>query len=247
MANWRDTLLTLTNAGEHAILVTRSAVVTPDPDEDRLVVADQIVAGSVGDDLQDVALRIAQALLQAGSTGLIRHTLAGQTLIFEPVPPVRFQVAVFGASAVAKATIRLLADLPCRVDWFVDALIEGRDERPGNVTVRHAEDLTDGVKSVARGALLLIMTHDQSDDYPVVAAALRRRDLSCVLVVGTPGKRERFMADLAAEGLGPEADARLICPISATNGRRPAEIAIGAAARLLEASSLPVFLAARAA
>jgi xanthine dehydrogenase accessory factor len=157
---------------------------------------------------------------------------------------VRFQAAIFGGSAVARSTVRLLGDLPCRAEWYIEPGTDIPDSRPGNITIRVAVNLVDAVRSVTRGALLMIMTHDQSDDYALVAAALRRRDLSCVLLLGSLGKRERYVAQLAEEGLAAEAEARLICPIGITSGRRPAEIAIGAAARLLEASALPAALSA---
>ena len=240
MSDWRDTLTTLTHAGAPAILVTRIMLRSGGEDDGRLVVADQVVAGSVGDDLHEDALSIAQALLHAGATGLMRHHFHDITLLFEPVPPVRFRVALFGASAVARATVRLLGDLPCRTDWFLDAAADVPVSRPGNVTLHVEPDLAAAVALVSRGAVLVVMTDDHADDYAIVAAALARPDLSSVLLLGNAAKRDRFAARLAAAGLADAVQARLICPLGVSSGRRPAEIAIGAAARLLEASALPV-------
>jgi xanthine dehydrogenase accessory factor len=249
MPGWLETLRDLTHAGEHAILVTRTAVEVPVPTDPagspptgggRLVVSDEVVAGSVGEDLHDAAVRIAQALLLAGSTGLMRHNLHGATLLFEPVPPVRFQAALFGGGAVAQAMVRLLGDLPCRTDWFVDSDADVPASRPGNVALHVAPDLAAAIEAPPPGTLVLVMTRNHDTDYAVVSAALRRPDLPSILMLGSQRKRERFAAQMAADGVPSEVMARLICPVGITTGRRPAEIAIGVAARMLQASAMPV-------
>jgi xanthine dehydrogenase accessory factor len=83
---------------------------------------------------------------------------------------------------------------------------------------------------------VLVMTHSHQTDLLIVEAALRRGGFRYVGLIGSRTKRARFAKRLAQGGISLEAIARLICPIGVADiaGKHPAEIAIAAAAQILQ-------------
>jgi xanthine dehydrogenase accessory factor len=158
------------------------------------------------------------------------------TLLFELVAPPPWTVALFGAGHVGKALVRLLGDLSCRVLW----IDERADEFPTGVPARVHVTVSDvpeaEVAGLPPGADVLVMTHSHALDQRIVEAALSRSDLRLVGLIGSQTKRARFLSRLEHRGFGPEARARLTCPIGlpGVGGKRPAEIAVAVAAQLLQ-------------
>jgi xanthine dehydrogenase accessory factor len=156
------------------------------------------------------------------------------TILFEPIRPPDWVVALFGAGHVARAVVKLLGDLPCRLLWF--------DARPdifpeavaANTRLRHSAAPSD-VDGLPPGASVLIMTHDHGTDFLLTEAALRRPDLAFVGTIGSDTKRARFRSRLRRAGLAEAALDRLHCPIGlpGVGTKLPAEIAIAVAAQLL--------------
>lgn len=156
-------------------------------------------------------------------------------LLFEPVLPAAFCIALFGAGHVGRALVRVLEGVDCRIRW-VDARQGQFPERvPAGVRTCVASEPEAEVASLLAGSYVLAMTHSHESDYRIVEAALARPDLTFVGMIGSRSKRARFLKRLRRAGWG-DAEARLICPIgmAGVGGKQPAEIAIAVAAQLLQ-------------
>ncbi len=144
-------------------------------------------------------------------------------------------IFLFGAGHVGRALVLALAPLPFRVTW-----IDGRPDAfpkamPQNATAVRAEKPASLVADAPRGTFVLIMTHSHPIDLELCRAALARSDLPYVGLIGSDTKRARFLKRLAESGLGPEALARLRCPIGmpGIENKAPAIIAASTVAELL--------------
>jgi xanthine dehydrogenase accessory factor len=93
------------------------------------------------------------------------------------------------------------------------------------------------LEQLPAGAHVVIMTHDHAEDFALCDAALRLgQPLGSLGLIGSSVKWTRFQAQLAEMGHGPEAIARITCPIGlpAITGKDPAVIAVAVAAELLQ-------------
>jgi xanthine dehydrogenase accessory factor len=253
VSGWIAALAEAAAAGRPAVLVTvlRADGSTPRDAGAKMVVFADAFQGSVGGGhLELEALATARALLAPGAAPpapLVKEYKLGPALgqccggaaalLFEPVLPARWHVAVFGAGHVGKALVRLLAELPCAVDW-VDAR-EGEFPRELPPAVRRvvSEAPAEEVASLPAGSDVVVMTHSHALDQEIVEAALRRGgDLGYVGVIGSATKRARFTQRLEAKGFPPERIAALVCPVGVegVRGKHPAAIAIAVAAQLLQ-------------
>lgn len=145
-----------------------------------------------------------------------------------------FDIAVFGAGHVGGACVAVLSMLDCRIRW-----IDGRSDLfpaalPGNVRAVRSAHANEAVADLPAGSHLLIMTHSHPLDLDLCAAALARRDLPFIGLIGSVSKRRRFEKRLRR--LGAENIERLVCPIGidGASGKTPAEIAVAVAAQLLQ-------------
>jgi xanthine dehydrogenase accessory factor len=254
MTHWVDALAELSARGEPAVLVTvlRADGSTPREAGAKMVVSASAVHGTVGGGhLELQAIATARELLAASDGAAERPAplsrdfglgpSLGQccggavTLLFEAVLPARWRVAVFGAGHVGRAVVKLLGELPCRVDWIDSREAEFPATVPANVRPIVADAPADEVPDLAPGCDVLVMTHSHQLDLQVVEAALRRGDLPFLGLIGSRTKRARFEARLSERGFGAEALARMVCPVGipGVGGKHPAEIAIAVAAQLL--------------
>jgi len=159
------------------------------------------------------------------------------TRFVEPADERRRRLLLFGAGHVGRAIARLLPGVPIDLAWF-DSRAEARDT-PG--VARGTEDeLVATAAQADAGSAVLILTHDHALDYRLTAAALRSQ-AAFIGLIGSATKRARFLSKLEADGLNADQRARLTCPIgvAGVGGKRPAVIAIAAAAQLL-ALDLPL-------
>jgi xanthine dehydrogenase accessory factor len=83
----------------------------------------------------------------------------------------------------------------------------------------------------------LVMTHSHPLDLEICERILRRGDAVYCGLIGSLTKRRRFEKRLRELGLPQSAIDKLVCPIGVEGitGKKPAEIAIAAAADLLRA------------
>jgi len=266
MTEWIAALAELVASRRPGVLVTVLHVdgSTPRDAGTKMVVTAEGLHGTIGGGhLELSAIEIARELLAAAGRGaaasdpLARDFQLGPALgqccggvaklLFETIVPASWRVAVFGAGHVGKALVRLLSDLPCRVSWIDAREAEFPAALPAHVERVVADPPEDAVGDLPAGTDVLVMTHSHQLDYQVVEAALRRRDLGYVGLIGSKTKRARFVARLASRGVDEERIACLTCPIGlpGVGGKLPAEIAIAVAAQLLQlrAAVSPVALA----
>lgn len=259
MTDWIATLAGLAAAGTPAVLVTVVEVKGSAPREAgaKMVVTRESSQGTIGGGhLELKAIELARELLVAHAarpageeTPILRSFALGPslgqccggeaTLLFEPVLPPPFHVAVFGAGHVGKALVKLLADLPCRITWIDSRAEAFPAEMPANAAVEPTDAPEEEVAALPHESYVLVMTHSHALDLRIVERALRRPDFRYVGLIGSATKRARFVKRLALRGLAPEEIARLTCPIGIEGiaGKRPAEIAIAVAAQLLQLRS----------
>ncbi len=254
MPAWLDALAALDQRSEPCVLVSVIAARGSAPREagaKMVVSAAQSWDTIGGGNLEYQSMLDARAMLSEGSEAPHQREFPlgpalGQccggatTVLFEPIRPPSWVVALFGAGHVGRAIAKLLADLPCRLLWF--------DTRPdifpetvaSNTRRRHSAEVSD-VAGLPPGATVLIMTHDHATDFALSEAALRRDDLPFVGTIGSETKRARFVSRLRRAGLDEARLDRLHCPVGlpGVGTKLPAEIAIAVAAQILAARRAP--------
>jgi xanthine dehydrogenase accessory factor len=164
--------------------------------------------------------------------------------------PVRPAVAIFGVGHVGWELARILA----RHDLDLH-LVDSRAEQlaPERLAVLHDAEASVHPHAVPMlpelvlgelpdGCHVLVLTHDHAEDAALVDAALRLvadddGRLATIGLIGSSAKWARFRTMLLREGHPESALARVTTPIGlpALTGKEPAVIAVGVAARLLEA------------
>jgi xanthine dehydrogenase accessory factor len=148
----------------------------------------------------------------------------------------RFHLQLYGAGHVGRAIVRLLATLPCRVQW-----IDERDsEFPAEPLPPHiervcVEPVEAEVALAPPGAYYLVLTHSHDLDMALAHAILKRGDAGYFGLIGSKTKRARFEHRLRERGIADALLARMVCPIglSGIAGKEPEVIAVAAVAQLL--------------
>ncbi len=243
---WLDALARHAEAGTPSVLLTVARIRGSAPREAgaKMVVSALEQDGTIGGGaLEHECGRLARDLLRHGSPQPVMRDFPlgpalGQccgghvTVLFEPMLPPAWQVAIFGAGHVGRALVAVLGALPCRITWI--------DDRPGvfaGVVPRNVGCVSQMAREfvVPTGAMVLVMTHDHQLDYEIVRGCLARDDLAFVGLIGSATKRARFAGRLARDGVLPASLARLTCPIgiAGAGGKLPAEIAVVVAAQML--------------
>ena len=137
MSDWLEALRKLEQEGTPSVLVTLLAArgSTPRGPGSKMVVSETGRHGSIGGgNLEFQSERIARELLaDPAAVPVLRDFPLGPELgqccggsvrvLFEPMRPPSWQIALFGAGHVGQALVRLLGALPCHVTWI--------DSRPG--------------------------------------------------------------------------------------------------------------------
>jgi xanthine dehydrogenase accessory factor len=250
MAAWLEVLRALEVEGTQAVLVTLLAVRGSTPREAgcKMVVTETDAHGTIGGgNLEFQTLLLARSLLAGGATApVLREFPLGPELgqccgghasvLLEPMRPTTLHVALFGAGHVGRALVGLLGTLDCRVQWIDSRESAFPEALPANVTRLVDQAPTGRLAQLPSGTFVLVMTHDHSLDFELVAAALPRAELPYVGLIGSETKRARFVSRLRRTGLSADAIRRLVCPIGVegAGGKAPAEIAIAVAAQLLQ-------------
>jgi xanthine dehydrogenase accessory factor len=156
--------------------------------------------------------------------------------LLEMVVSSDLNIAVFGAGHVGAAVVQSLSALDCNIRW-VDSRRNMFRHTPANVRTIEAADPALEVAAMPTGSCYLVMTHSHALDYEICDRILRRRDAAYCGLIGSVSKRRRFEKRYRAEGLSDEALESLVCPIgiAGISGKKPAEIALAAAAEVLQA------------
>jgi xanthine dehydrogenase accessory factor len=155
---------------------------------------------------------------------------------FENVVGTDFNIAVFGAGHVGSAVVRSLSALDCNIRW-IDSRRGIFRGSPANVRAIESAEPALEVSAMPPGSCYLVMTHSHAIDFEVCDRILRRPDAIYCGLIGSLSKRRRFEKRFRALGLQDKDLERLTCPIGVAgiSGKKPAEIAVAAAAEVLQA------------
>lgn len=257
MPAWLDALTALDRADEACVLVSVIAARGSAPREagaKMVVSADASWDTIGGGNLEHQSILAARAILAGDGDAPSQRDFPlgpalGQccggatTVLFEPVRPPAWTIALFGAGHVGRALAKLLGELPCRLIWCDARPDIFPAAVPANTRLRRSTTAAD-IMALPPGASVLIMTHDHATDFMLTEAALGRDDLAFVGTIGSATKRARFVSRLRRAGLTEDRLGRLYCPIGlpGIGTKLPAEIAISVAAQLL--ATRPVMHAA---
>jgi xanthine dehydrogenase accessory factor len=229
----------------------------PRPAGTRMLVAAAEAAGTIGGGhLELQAIAEARALLGRGTGAVDRRLALGPTLgqccggalelrytllaDADPaawaVAPPRFVLQLYGAGHVGRAIVRLLAGIPCRVQW----IDEREGEFPAAPLPAHIERVCVAaveaeVEAAPPGACYLVMTHSHELDLRITQAILQRGDFGYLGLIGSRSKRAQFERRLRERGHGDAMLARITCPVglAGIEGKEPEVIAVAVAAQLL--------------
>jgi xanthine dehydrogenase accessory factor len=172
----------------------------------------------------------AQAMLSAqGTAGSCSEFL------LEPVAPVNFQIAIFGAGHVGAATVDALSRLDCSIRWIDSRRNVFPGTLPTNVTAIESADPAREVAAMPAGSYFLVMTHSHPLDFDICDQALRRGDSAYCGLIGSVSKRRRFERLMLSQGMPEKILNKLVCPIGVPGieGKKPVEIALAVAAEIL--------------
>ncbi len=146
-----------------------------------------------------------------------------------------FNIAVFGAGHVGTAVIGALSQLDCNIRW-IDSRRNIFRSTPGNVRSIESTEPALEVSAMPPGSCYLVMTHSHAIDFDICDRILRRGDAEYCGLIGSRSKRRRFEKRYLQQGMPQAVFDALTCPIGVDgiNGKKPAEIAVAAAAEVLQ-------------
>lgn len=226
----------------------------------RMLVSARAVAGTIGGGhLELKAIEAARRLLAGADEPREQHLPLGPalgqccggavTLGLQPLsaadpqawPPSapRFTLQLYGAGHVGRAIVRLLADLPCRVQWIDEREAEfPKGALPPHIERVCVEPVQAEVAVAPAGAFYLVLTHSHDLDLAITEAILRRGDFGFLGLIGSATKRARFRRRFEARGIATAVLDRMTCPIGVPGiaGKEPEVIALAVVAQLLQQS-----------
>lgn len=154
----------------------------------------------------------------------------------EPVVASNFNIAVFGAGHVGSAVVASLSSLDCNIRW-IDSRRNIFRNTPSNVRAIESGAPALEVAAMPPGSCYVVMTHSHAIDFEICDRILRRGDAAYCGLIGSVSKRRRFEKRYREQGMPLVVLENLVCPIGVDgiSGKKPAEIAVSAAAELLQA------------
>lgn len=191
---------------------------------------------------QRIALGPSLGQCCGGVLGLRFLPLAACDPVAWPETPPRFTLQIYGAGHVGRAVVRLLAALPCRVQWIDERESEFPAEAlPPHIEPCCVEPVQAEVGSAPPGAFYLVLTHSHALDLALAQAILARGDFGWFGLIGSRSKRASFEHRLRERGLDAALIGRITCPIGLPGivGKEPEVIAVAVVAQLLQAAAAP--------
>jgi xanthine dehydrogenase accessory factor len=226
MPAWLRDLRALHGQREPAVVATRISRTAPGK---FVVTADEVFGVPDGDSLPRMVTR-ARDLLRV-------HGKAERDVqdFYEPVVAPALNIAVFGAGHVGTAVVATLAGLDCNIRW-VDSRRNIFRQVPANVRAIESEQPAFEVAAMPPASFYLVMTHSHAMDFDICDRILKRGDASYCGLIGSRSKRRRFEKRFRQQGMTEVQLAELVCPIGVPgiSGKKPAEIAVAAAAEILK-------------
>ena len=226
LPGWLKDLRALHGQREPAVVVTRLAGATA-----KFVVTADAAYHLPAEGVPDEVVATAREGLESGRTAH-RHG----DWFYETVVGTNFNIAVFGAGHVGSAVVQSLANVDCNIRW-IDSRRNIFRRVPGNVRAIETAEPALEVAAMPPGSCYLVMTHSHALDFEICDRILNRRDASYCGLIGSVTKRRRFEQRYRAQGMPPDVLEQLVCPIGidGISGKKPAEIAVAAAADVLRA------------
>jgi len=150
-----------------------------------------------------------------------------------------FNIAVFGAGHVGTAIVAALAQLDCNIRW-IDNRRDIFRSTPANVREIKSAEPSLEVAAMPAASFYFVMTHSHALDFDICDRILRRQDAGYCGLIGSRSKKRRFEKRYRQQGMPQKMIDALTCPIGVDgiSGKKPAEIAVAAAAEVLQAYEL---------
>ena len=159
-----------------------------------------------------------------------------------PAAAPRFLLQLYGAGHVGRAIVRLLAGIPCQVQWIDEREDEFPADQPlpSHVEKVCVEPVEAEVDAAPANACYLVLTHRHDLDLRIAEAILRRGDFRYLGLIGSRTKRARFLHRYEERGIPADTLARMTCPIGVPGiaGKEPEVIAVAVVAQLLQLPAL---------
>lgn len=251
---WFDALHHCQQQGKSYVLVTLLATAgsTPRNGGTKMLVCDDTTYDTIGGGhLEFSVIKQARDLLVANvhSQKIEHYPLSSKlgqccggatNVLFEVFTQHTQHLAIYGAGHVAQALIPILAQLPIQIrciDNRQDMLDDfAQGSQPSNVKLDYSEQPADTIDALPAGAWIMVMTHNHQLDFDIVAAALRRKELNFIGMIGSDTKARRFRTRLAHKEFAANDIQRLISPVGLLEipGKRPIEVAVSMAAQLIQ-------------
>lgn len=232
-AEWVEALLQLERNR------TPSVIVTPlcgGAAKDKLVVSRDASCGTLGAVTADAeAITIARQQFTSLQP-VARLRVAGIEYLFERQTVPDFNVVLFGAGHVGRALAKILAELPCTVEWIDSRCDEFPDAAYPGVNKLVSDFPEDEVARASAGSYFLVMTHSHAIDQLICERILLRGDFTYFGLIGSLSKRRQFERKLAARGVPVARFADMVCPIgnAGIDSKEPMAIAVSVAIEMMQ-------------
>jgi len=193
-----------------------------------------VTAKHVFGDTENTSAAVVDKAREGFEAGRTAHRI--DNWFFEDVVGSDLNIAVFGAGHVGSAVVQSLAALDCNIRW-IDSRRNIFRDTPANVRTIESKAPALEVAAMPANSCYLVMTHSHAIDFDICERILRRNDVAYCGLIGSISKRRRFEKRFREHGLQDQAIDHLVCPIGVAgiSGKKPAEIAVAAAAELLRA------------
>ena len=226
LPSWLRDLSALYGQREPAIIATRISRSSPA----KIIITEQQVFGAGAESADHSLIARARNILAENPT-----TTRDVQEFFEPIVAPDLNIAVFGAGHVGTAVVSVLSDLDCNIRW-IDSRPKMFRQVPANVRAIDASDPSLEVAAMPADSFYLIMTHSHAMDFEICDRILRRCDARYCGLIGSLSKRRRFEKRYRQQGMPQAVIDQLVCPIGVAGitGKKPAEIAVAAAAEILK-------------
>lgn len=223
---WLRDLAALHGQHEPAIIATRISRSNPA----KLIVTKTEIFGADAERADASLVTTARQLLANNPV-----TTRNVQELFEPVVISDLNIAVFGAGHVGSAVVSVLSGLDCNIRW-IDSRRKMFRKVPSNIRAIETPEPALEVAALPANSCYLVMTHSHALDFDICDRILRRRDARYCGLIGSLSKRRRFEKRYRQQGMTQSVIDQLVCPIGVDgiSGKKPAEIAVAAAAEILK-------------
>ncbi|MCA2017444.1 xanthine dehydrogenase accessory protein XdhC [Vibrio tritonius] len=146
------------------------------------------------------------------------------------------RVVIFGAGHISANLCSILDHLPCHVT-VIDSRQEWLDKLASTSVNRQYHTVPQSeISLLPSGSYLVIMTHDHQLDYELCKVALSEQRFAFVGLIGSQGKKQRFLYRLKEDLTDPQWTEQLTCPIGLDTvpGKLPMQVAVSIAGQLIQ-------------